>query len=187
MRSMILAGLAVGGVAGVLAYELPERSAEAEGHASRPGEVQSVAFDGKGLPVTELRSVLTTHAGEMIGKDALAADRAALANALTARGYLDASVQPAQVTYDATGGVFVTFAITTGALYHVHDVRVEGATAQDTGIVTIARGDVVRAARIAEVRDAIATRLSSRGKPGSVAVDLEHVTSSDVDVVVRVN
>lgn len=187
MRSVILAGLLLAGAAGVVAYELPERTAEADVRVSRPGEVLSIALDGKGLPLTELRSVMKTHVGDLVANDQLAADRTAVAAALVARGYLDASVQPAQVSYDQSGGVFVTYAVTTGALFHVRDVRVEGADEHDTGIVTIARGDVVRAARISEVRDAIATRLVSRGKPGSVAVQLEHVTASDVDVVVRVN
>jgi len=63
---------------------------------------------------------------------------------------------------------------------------VVGAAERDTGIVTIARGEVVRADRLEQARAALATRLLARGKPATVALDLEHdALTSSVDVVLR--
>lgn len=189
MRSVIVLCLCAAIGAGVLVHELPEGQAKAEGHASRPQEVESVAFDGHDLPVAELRSVLTTRTGDQLDAEKLVADRSALETALVARGYLDAKVTAAQVMFDSSGGAFVTFAATPGPVFHVRDVRIVGAAERDTGIVTIARGDVVRADRLAQARDALATRLVARGaKPATVTVKLEHdALTSDVDVVLDAN
>jgi outer membrane protein assembly factor BamA len=188
MRSIVVLCLCAAVAAGVLVHELPEGEAEAEGHASRPQEVESVALDGRDLPVAALRSVLTTRTGDQLSAEKLAADRTALETALVARGYLDAKVAVAQVMFDSSGGAFVTFAATPGPVFHVRDVRVIGAAERDTGIVTIARGEVVRADRLEQARDALATRLVARGKPATVAVKLEHdAVTSDVDVVLDAN
>jgi outer membrane protein assembly factor BamA len=189
MRSIVVLCLCAAVAAGVLVYELPEGEAEAEGHASRPQEVESVALEGRDLPVAALRSVLTTRTGDQLSAEKLAADRTALETALVARGYLDAKVAVAQVMFDSSGGAFVTFAATPGPVFHVRDVRVVGAAERDTGIVTIARGEVVRADRLEQARDALATRLLARGaKPATVAVKLEHdALTSDVDVVLDAN
>ena len=189
VRSIVVLCLCAATAAGVLLHELPEGEAEAEGHASRPQEVESVALEGRDLPVAELRSVLTTRTGDQLSDEKLVADRAALETALVARGYLDAKVDAAQVMFDASGGAFVTFAAAPGPVFHVRDVRVIGAAERDTGIVTIARGDVVRTDRLEQARDALATRLFSRGaKTARVAVRLEHdALTSEVDVVLDAN
>jgi outer membrane protein assembly factor BamA len=185
MRSIVVLCLCAAVAAGVLVHELPEGEADAEGHASRPQEVESVALDGHDLPVAELRSLLTTRTGDQLSAEKLVADRSALETALVARGYLDAKVATAQVMFDSSGGAFVTFAATPGPVFHVRDVRIVGAAERDTGVVTIARGEVVRADRLEQARDALATRLLARGaKPATVAVKLEHAArTSDVDVV----
>ena len=186
MRSIVVLCLVTAVAGGVLVYELPEGEAEAEGHISRPQEVESVALDGKDLPVAALRQVLSTRTGDQLDPDKLAADHDALVTALVARGYLEARVAKAQVMFDAAGGAFITFDMTTGPLFHVRDVRVIGAAERDTGIVTIARGEVVRADRLEQARAALATRLLARGKPATVALDLEHdALTSSVDVVLR--
>ncbi|HET9990973.1 MAG TPA: POTRA domain-containing protein [Kofleriaceae bacterium] len=174
--------------AAVLMHELPEGEADAEGHATRPQEVQSVAFDGHDLPVAELRSVLATRTGDQLDADKLAADRARLQTTLVARGFLDARVDPAQVMFDASGGAFVTYAIMPGAEFHVRGVRVVGAAERDTGIVTLAKGAVASADRVERARDALATRLRVRGKAAAVAVTLAPDTeTASVDVVLSAN
>jgi len=167
---------------------LPEGEASAESHATRPQEVQSVSFDGRDLPVAELRSVLSTRTGDLLDADKLAADRNGLEAKLVARGFLDAHVDPAQVMFDAAGGAFVTFAITEGSMFHVRDVHVVGATERDTGIVTLAKGAVASADRVERARDALATRLRVRGKAAAVAVTLApDVGTASVDVVLSAN
>ena len=74
MRSIVVLCLCAAVAAGVLVYELPEGEAEAEGHASRPQEVESVALEGRDLPVAALRSVLTTRTGDQLSAEKLAAD-----------------------------------------------------------------------------------------------------------------
>ncbi len=188
MRSIVVLCLCAAAAAGILVHELPEGEAVAEPHVTRPQEIQSVALDGHDLPVVELRAVLQTRTGDLLDARKLAADRGALVAALVARGYLDATVRPAQVSFDASGGAFVTFAVAPGALFHIGDVRIVGAAENDTGIVTLAHGEVVRAQRIEQARDALATRLFARGKPSKVVVRLEpDEQTSSVDIVLAAN
>jgi len=188
VRAIVVLCICVATAAGVWMHELPEGEAEAQGHASRPEEVQSVAFDGRDLPVAELRSVLTTRTGELLDGDKLAADRAGLEATLVARGFLEARVDAAQIMFDASGGAFVTFAIKPGAEFHVRGVRVVGAAERDTGIVTLAKGAVASADRVERARDALATRLRVRGKARAVAVTLApDAETASVDVVLSAN
>ena len=188
MRSIVVLCVCAAIAAAVLVHELPEGQAAAEGNASRPQEIQSVAFDGSDLPVAALRSVLTTRTGDLLDGDKLAADRASLQKTLVARGYLDARVAPAQVLFDESGGAFVTFAVAPGAMFHVRDVHVVGAAERDTGIVTLAKGAVASADRVERARDALATRLRVRGKAAAVAVTLAPDTeTASVDVVLAAN
>jgi outer membrane protein assembly factor BamA len=188
VRSIVVLCVCVAAAAGVVFHELPEGEAVAEPHASRPQEVQSVSLDGHDLPVTALRSVLATHTGDLLDSTKLATDRAALEAALIARGFLAARVQAAQVMFDSGGGAYVTYQITPGAMFHVRDVRVVGAPERDTGIVTIARGEIVNTERIEQARDALATRLAARGRAASVAIKLESdVLTRSVDVVLVTN
>lgn len=183
MRSLIVAGaLVAASVWGVL-RELPEGSAHAGPRVSRPREVESVALDGnsRDLPAAALRDVLTTHPGDQLDAAKLEHDRGALQDALVARGYLAARVGEPQVDFDDDGGAFVTFAITQGAQFHVHAVSIAGAAAKDAGVVTLAAGEVVSAARVEEARQALATRLASRGKPSNVAVQMATAADS-VDI-----
>ena len=188
VRSILVLCVCAAAAAAVLVHELPEGQVEAAGHASRPQEIQSVAFDGQDLPIASLRSVLTSRTGDLLDGDKLTADRASLQATLVARGYLDARVEPAQVLFDASGGAFVTFAVTPGAMFHVRAVQVVGAAERDTGIVTLAKGAVASADRVERARDALATRLRVRGKAAAVAVTLEpDAETASVDVVLSAN
>jgi outer membrane protein assembly factor BamA len=180
VRSYLLAAvLAAASVWGVV-RELPEGEAHAGPRVSRPREVESVAFDGpRDLPAAALRDVLTTRSGDVLDAGKLAHDREALQNALVARGFLAAQVGEPQVSFDDDGGAFVTFAIAQGTQFHVRAVGVEGATAKDAGVVTLATGEVASSARLEQERQALATRLASRGKASNVAVQL----ASDGDAV----
>ena len=122
--------------------------------------------------MAELRDVLSTHAGDVLDRTKLAHDKLALEGVLAARGYLAAKVDAGRVTFDASGGAFVTFAISKGPVFHVRSIVVSGATEKDAGVMTISTGEVVLAERLAHAREAIAERLKSRGKPSTVALDV---------------
>src|SRR5947209_491851 len=88
VRSIVLLSLvAIATVVGVV-KTLPEGEAKAAVRPGRPREVQSVAIDGRGLPIAALRAVMSTHAGDMLDATKLDTDRAAIESALVARGYL---------------------------------------------------------------------------------------------------
>ena len=186
MRSLLVAGaLVAASVWGVL-RELPEGEAHAGPRVSRPREVESVSLDGRDLPAAALRDVLATHAGEQLDGVKLAQDRVALQNALVARGYLAAQVGEPQVSFDDDGGAFVTFAIDQGVQVHVRNVAIAGAAAKDVGVVTLATGDVVSGTRLEEARQALETRLASRGKPSHVVVQMStDVGAADITFVVQ--
>lgn len=111
---------------------------------------------------------MTLEVGDRYDAAKAAHDRSALEAALVERGYLIAKVDFPQVSYDATGGVFVTYAIAQGPLFHVRTVTVTGTTETMAGVVTLAAGEVVAADRIEKARLAMAERMAVRGKPASV-------------------
>jgi len=197
VRHLAVLAVFAAAAAFVLVRELPEHEADATAvHASRPQEVQSVALDGsRGLPVAELRATLATHAGDLLDAQKLEHDRAALETALTNRGYLSAKVAPASVMFDSSGGAFVSFAIERGSLFHIRNVEVVGTSPQNAGVVTIAKGDVVRSDRLERARAALAERLITRTKlttqkptTTDVSVKLQpDEAAAAVDVVLGVN
>ncbi|HEY5945992.1 MAG TPA: POTRA domain-containing protein [Kofleriaceae bacterium] len=170
MRSLVvITALALAG--GWFAIRHLPATAEADvTTASRLREVQSIAFDGRALPTADLRAALITRTGEVVDAEKLAADRIALTAALAARGYLAAQVKPAQVVYGDGGAAFVTFAVEQGPLFRVRSVKVAGATQLEAGVVTLGAGEVAIAHRIERARDALADRLSARGKHRAVVV-----------------
>lgn len=172
VRSVVLACvLAVASAWGIV-RQLPESEAQASPHASRPQEIESVSLDGERLPAAALRDVLTTHAGDVPDASKLEHDRMAMQVALAARGYRRATVSPAQVTFDADGGAFVTFTVAPGTEFHVRSVNIAGVPAKDAGVVTLAPGEVASPVHIEEARQALATRLAVRGTPATVTVHL---------------
>ncbi|HEY1556782.1 MAG TPA: POTRA domain-containing protein [Kofleriaceae bacterium] len=148
-----------------------------------PQVIAGVALDGHGLATAGLRGVLATLPGTQLDAARLTHDRDALRDTLVARGYLAARVSAPAVTLDASGAAFVTFAIAQGPLYRVRSVAVTGASARETGIITLATGDVALAERIASARVALADRLAARGKRGEVSA---HVVPDDAAAAVDV-
>ncbi len=186
MRSFVVLTAVVLALGWVAIRHLP-RTAEAEvARVARPHEVQSVAFDGRRLPIALLRDQLSTHPGDVVDVEKLARDREALAKALAARGYLAAQVKPAQVVHADGGGAFVTFAVELGPEFRVRSVTVAGATPLDAGVITLATGEIVMADRIARAREALADRLAARGKPSDVVarVSTDHAAAVvDIELV----
>ncbi len=181
MRALLLC-LGLAGLTAVVGIRHQPQPAEAQ-RASRPNEIQSISLDGRALP--SLRPVLSLRAGDRYDAAKAAQDRAALEAALVDRGYLIAKVDSPQVTYDANGGVFVTYAITQGPLFHVRSVTVTGATETVAGVVTLAAGEVVAADRIKQARLALAERMAIRGKPASVVAKVipdESAAVADVEL-----
>jgi hypothetical protein len=188
MRSyVILAVLVVAGVWGIVEH-VPERAAAADpAPPTGPRLLRSVAIDGHGLPLVALREVIATRVGEPADPARLEHDRAALADALHARGYLAAKVAPARVSGDVTGA-YVTFAIAQGKLYRVRSVVVTGASAREAGVVTLAAGDTALPDRIERAREALADRLAARGKKLNVELELatdDAAAAVDVSLVAR--
>lgn len=154
---------------------------------SQTQEVQSVSLDGgRGLPLAALRDVLATHPGDQLDANRLVQDRAALQGELEARGYLAARVEPADVTFAASGGAYITFSITAGPIYKLRSVSVKGASLKDTSVVTLIAGDEAIASRIERARQTLADNLGRRGKPANVTVSLRtdsKAAAVDVDLV----
>ena len=181
MRSLLVC-LALAGASAVVGIRHRPQPADAA-RASRPLEIQSISLDGRALP--SLRGVMSLEAGDRYDAAKAAQDRAALEAALVERGYLIAKVDFPQVTYDASGAVFLTYAITQGPLFHVRSVTVTGTTETMAGVVTLAAGEVVAADRIAQARLAMAERMAVRGKPASVVAKVvpdESAAVADVEL-----
>ena len=184
MRSLLVLLPIAALAAWVGVRHLPARDADADpARVNRAQEIQSVAIDGRGLPMASLRELLSTHAGEQIDTGKLAHDREALEQELVDRGYYAAHVRDAQVSYDATGAAFVTFRIEQGPQFRVRSITVTGATAKDAGIVALEAGEVALADRIQLARAALADRLEAGGKRVSVAANVhEDAAAAVVDI-----
>ena len=186
MKSLLLLTAAVAATAWVAGRHLPGK-AEAEPMISHTQEVQSVSLDGgRGLPLAALRDVLSTHRGDQLDANQLVQDRAALEGELEARGYLAARVEPAVVTFAASGGAYITFSITAGPIYKLRTVTVKGASVKDQSVVTLTAGDDAIASRIERARQTLADNLGRRGKPANVTVALRTDAAAaavDVDLV----
>lgn len=187
MRSFALCFTVAALAAWVVIRHLPERQAVAGvAHAvPRAGAmVESVALDGDDLPMAALRAALATRAGAPLDDATLARDRAALEAVLVARGYLAARVAPAQVLSDG-GAADVTFAVHPGRQFVISHSSVVGASPLDAGVVTLSPGDPVLASRLAEARQALTARLTSRGAAHAVVTtritpDFAHATATVV-------
>jgi hemolysin activation/secretion protein len=156
---------------------MPEGEADAHAAPAHVQEVQSIALDGRHLPVQQLRQTLTTHVGEKLDAVKLQRDRNALETSLVGQGYLTAHVAE-KVTFARGGAAFVTFAVEQGPLFHLRSV-----SARDSGVLTIGKGDVAQADRLERARVALAERL---GKPVAIhqAVDV-NAGVVDVELVAR--
>jgi outer membrane protein assembly factor BamA len=159
--------------------------AEADGQGPRVAtqQIQSVALDGgRGLPLAALRAVLATHRGDQLDANRLVKDRSALEAELAQRGYLEARVEPATVTFSSSGGAYITFEIAAGRVYRLGAVTVKGASPKDA-VVTLTTGDDALAERIERARQTLADNLERHGKPANVTVALRpDRASATVDV-----
>ncbi len=190
MRSILLL-LALTTAAAIAATRfLPAAGAEPEQVQAqvRAQEIQSISIDGRGLPLATLRAVLTTHVGQLLDGTKLEQDRVALETELATLGYLAARVESPSVTFGANGGAFVSFQISQGAVFHLRQVQVSGATERDAGVVTLASGDEAIASRIERARQTIAGNLARRGKPNQVVVAMRTVPEAalvDLELITR--
>lgn len=187
MRSLVILTVLVGAAGYGVFRQLPEGKAEADtaAPARAARKIESISLDAPKLavPVTALRQVMSTHTGDALDRQRLERDRTALENELVTRGYLAARVGSPAIGFDENDGAFVTYAITQGPLYHVHSVAVTGAASKDIGVVTISEGEPVEADRLAHAKDALAARLTARGKRHSVELRLTRDDrSATVDV-----
>lgn len=145
-------------------------------------EVQSIAFDGRSLPLATLRAAIATKPGDILDEERLGRDREALTSALAARGFLGARVSAAKVVQTGEGA-FVTFAVETGPEFRVRSVNVSGATQLEAGVVTLSPGEIVDAHRIESAREALADRLAARGKRREVLVHVaQDLAAGVVDI-----
>ncbi len=184
MRPLIILTLLAATAAWVVVRQLPEGQAEGRSYSglgTRAQEVQSITFDGQHLPTALLHSLLVTHVGALLDGPTLDKDRAALEHALTERGYRSAHVESAQVSFDASGGAYVSFAVVQGPLFHLRTITVKGG---NDALVTLATGDTAEADRLERARQMLADTLTYRGKPAHVGIELsEDAAAASVDVV----
>lgn len=163
MRALLVCLVITVATAAAVIWNLPAQVQPESFAVAHSQEIRSVSLDGRGLPLAALRDLLTTRTGAAIDLAALARDRAALEDALVARGYLSAHVDDARVTF-AFSGALVTFAIAQGPLFRIRNVAITGATARDAGIVALGGGETADAFHISLARQALEQRLRARGK-----------------------
>ena len=183
----VLLGLLLAAVAGA-GCSTSQAEAEATVAVAVTQQIESVALDGgRGLPLAALRAVLATHRGEQLDANRLVTDRSALEAALAQRGYLEARVEPATVTFSSSGGAYITFSIAAGRVYRFGAVTVKGASPKDA-VVTLTTGDDALAERIERARQTLADNLERHGKPANVSVALRPDRSAgtvDVELTSR--
>ncbi len=187
MRSIAIVTAIVIVVAWTMLRLLPNTTMNAEIAINRPiarlQEVRSVSLDGHKLPLSQLREVLETRAGQQLDTPRLERDRDAMETELGSLGYLAARVEPAIVTFDTAGAAYVTFEVDPGELFHLRNIAVTG-TAKDAVVVTLAAGDTALRDRIERARDAMSDGLARRGIPPSVELSVHtDLATAAVDVV----
>jgi outer membrane protein assembly factor BamA len=172
VRVLLLCFVIAVGAAWAVIRHMPGTDAQGQSFPDvRPQEIRSVAFDGRDLPLAELRDTVSTRVGQAIDLAALSRDRAAVEDALVARGFLTAHVAEPRVTFGLSGA-FVTFAITQGPQFRIRKVAIKGVSPVDAGVVALGSGEIADAARIALVRQALEQRLHARGKRSLVVATL---------------
>lgn len=188
---MFIAAVVVAGT-WMVAKHLPhgEAHAEAVEKQVRTQEVQSVSIDTpssprdeRRLPISELRSLLSTKPGAMLDAEALEADRRALQANLVARGFLAATVAPATVTFAKNGGAYVVFDVNRGPMYRLRSITVTGLRPADADVVTLSSGDDAVQSRIERTRQTLAEAANAaievklREDPASASLDVELTTA----------
>lgn len=171
VKSLLFAlSVAVGGGA-VAVHAWPTTEAQAARAVRTDGPIISISLataDGADIPMLAMRSALISQRGDTVDATKLAADRTALLEQLTSRGYLSAAVAPADITH-VHGGAYITYDIHLGMRYRIRTVSVTGAMDNDA-VITIGSGDDAIAARIESARAMLADNLQRHGKPHEVSV-----------------
>jgi outer membrane protein assembly factor BamA len=153
---------------------LPDGDAHADPLVVKTKEVQSISIDGgRGLPMATLREVMQTKVGAIVDTATLEQDRRALEHQLAQRGYLAAKVASPVVSFGPQGGVYVVFDVERGPLYHVRNVRLDGPSWADAGVLPIASGDDAATGRLERVRQAATDTLARHGKRLQVELTVE--------------
>ena len=187
MRSILVMTAVVVAGAWLAARYLTASEADAQPPIVRTQEVQSVAIEGRTLPLAALRAVLATRPGELLDAQRLEHDRGALEAELATRGYLSARVDPASVTFGASGGAFVSFQITQGPVFHFRTIRVVGATENETGVVTISSGEEANPSRIERARQQLIANLARHGGKAKQVVVSTHSEAAQASVDVELS
>lgn len=188
---MFLAAVVVAGT-WVAARYVPQGEAHANATAKqvRTQEVQSISIDTprsprdeRRLPISELRTLLTTKPGDMLDEHKLEVDRASLQTTLVSRGFLAAKVSPASVTFAKTGGAYVVFDVDRGPMYRLRSVTVTGPGEADADVVTLSSGDEAIRTRIERARQTLADAVAHRSTKSRVEVRLhEDPATASLDV-----
>ena len=187
MRSILVMTAVVVGGAWLAARYLTASEAVAQPSIVRSQEIQSVAIEGRTLPLAALRAVLTTRPGELLDAQRLEHDRGALEAELATRGYLSARVDPAIVTFGASGGAFVSFQIMQGPVFHFRTISVVGATDRETGVVTISAGEEANPSRIERARQQLIANLARHGSKARQVVVSTHSDAAQASVDVELS
>lgn len=165
----LLVFVSVAAVGAYVAFQqLPSGEARATPASPHEGMVVSITLDGQNLPLAALRTVLSSHPGDQLDKEVLEKDRAAMSEALVARGFLAATVKPAVITW-SDDAAYISYDITQGPMFRIGQVLVTGATDKDA-VITISSGDDAIASRIESARQTLADNLARRGKRHDVAI-----------------
>ena len=187
MRSvLLLTALALAGGWAVVRH-LPSEPEAAAAATDHPQQIAGVSIDGldagRTVPISALRSVLETKAGDSLDATKLDHDRAAMRTVLESRGYLATTIDAPSVTF-ANGQAFVVFSIAMGQVFHFRDVTHAGISARDSGLITIGSWDSANPERIERVRQALADV-----SPKKTVVATTHIDAAaaaiDVDFTVR--
>ena len=164
MRTLALLTALLSVSAWVVVHHLPEKEAQADTRpAIDPGQVQSIALDGRDLPSAALRGAISTQIGDLADAARLERDRAAIQDELFARGHLAAKVAPASVTHGPRGGAYIVFDVDPGPLFHLRSVTVTGPGQRDAAVVRLAAGDAAIQGRVALARQALADAYLGHG------------------------
>jgi len=165
----LLVFVSVAAIGAYVAFQqLPSGEARATPASLHEGTIASITLDGQNLPLAALRGALISHPGDPLDQSALAHDRAAMSEALIARGFLAARVTPAVITW-ADDAAYISYDVAQGPMFRIGKVTVTGATAKDA-VITISTGDDAIASRIESARQTLADNLGRHGNHQEVAV-----------------
>jgi outer membrane protein assembly factor BamA len=173
----------------VVVRHLPDEPEASAAITDHPQQIASVSIDGldagRTIPVSALRSVLATKAGDALDAQKIDHDRAAMTSVLEARGYLAAKIDAPSVTF-ADGHAYVVYSVSTGQVFHFRNVTSSGIGARDRGLITIGAWDTASPERIERVRQALAETAANVKKSVVASTHIDASAAAiDVDFTVR--